>query len=455
MSFFQRTAPRLLLVLALAALGGALWLLLVPAETRVVENFLVGFPDADAEAHRLRPTILGALCFLPALVAIGYSLGSTFDRYLLRQFFGIFGVCFAALFLIWLLMDLSDNVSEFREAENSLATMGIFYGKRLPAVIMLLLPYSLLLALLYALGKLSSGREIVAYIQSGRGVLRIIRPLAMVGLFFTLLCLGINYHWAPAAESDKDRILDEAVGKRPDEAAHVVYRNPAYGRLWVIGAFPEDYEKGVPLDDVEVTTTDAEHRIVSRLFAERARWDRDTRRWFFENAMTARFTPGEPPVYEKSDKELVIEGWPETPWQLIKPGLPAAELGVPDLNSWLAANQRYPSSADPEPYLTQWHYRWALPFTCLVTVLLATPLAVHFSRRGPGGSVFVAVVLSAMMLLVSSIVLAFGEAGIIEPVAAAWMPNTAFALLAFYLLYRRMSGRPIYRALSKVLPGGE
>jgi lipopolysaccharide export LptBFGC system permease protein LptF len=274
-------------------------------------------------------------------------------------------------------------------------------------------------------------------------------------VFFTLLCLGINYHWAPVAESGKDRILDEAAGKPTTEASHVVYRNPSYGRLWVIGAFPADYEKGAPLRDVEVTTTDAAHRMVSRLYASHARWKRGTRRWTFDNAMTATFKPGEPPVYEKSRGALAIDGWPETPWQLIKPGLPAAELGVPDLNGWLAANHLRPSSADPEPYLTQWHYRWALPFSCLVTVLLATPLAVHFSRRGPGGSVFVAVVLSAMMLLLSSIVLAFGEAGIIEPVAAAWLPNTAFALLAIYLLYRRMSGRPIYRALSKVLPGGE
>jgi lipopolysaccharide export LptBFGC system permease protein LptF len=89
-----------------------------------------------------------------------------------------------------------------------------------------------------------------------------------------------------------------------------------------------------------------------------------------------------------------------------------------------------------------------------VTVLLATPLAIHFSRRGPGGGIFLAVVLSALMLLLSSIVLAVGEAGIIHPVAAAWLPNIAFALLAVYLYHRRITGRPIYHLLRRLLPGG-
>lgn len=448
-------APRLLLILALAVFGGLLSLWLVPAESRRVAEHLVGFPDADAAAQQMRPWVLAGLCFLPAFAAVAYSLGNTLDRYLARQFLGIFGICLSALFLIWLLIDLSDNVSDFRDTENTAATLLTFYGNRLPAVLMLLLPYCLLLALLYALGKLSTNREIIAMIQSGRGLLRITLPLIVAGGFFTAFCLGINYHWAPMAEGHKDQILDEARGIQVTEARHVVYRNPGYGRLWVIGAFPADYENGAPLLDVEVTTTDARHRIVSRLSASQARWDRDSRQWTFENAVSSRFEPGEPPVYKTNDGPLVISDWPETPWQLIKPGLSPEYLGIPDLNTWLNVNYHHPSSADPAPYLTQWHYRWALPFACMVTVLLATPLAIHFSRRGTGSGAFMAVVLSALMLLISGVVLAVGEAGLLPPAAAAWLPNAAFALLAVWLLHRRMTGRPIYQTLRKMLPGGD
>jgi lipopolysaccharide export system permease protein len=442
-------------VLALAALGAAVCALLLPAENRAVAEHLVGFPDADAAAHLRRPFVLAGLCFLPALAAMAYAMGGTIDRYITRQFLGIFGICFSALLMIWFLLDLSDNVGDFRASGNFMATLGRFYASRMPAVLMLLLPYSLLLSLLYCLGKLSNHREIIAIIQSGRGIFRLTLPLVATGFFFTLFTIGINYHWAPLAEGNKDRILDEASGRQATEASHVVYRNPAYRRLWVIGAFPANYEQGEPLVDVEVTTTDENHQIVSRLSASHASWDRDTRRWTFENALIGNFKPGFPPEYDSPQGPLQIDTWPETPWQLIKPGLSAAHLGIPDLNSWLSVNRMYPSSAKPAPYLTQWHYRWALPFSCLVTVLLATPLAIHFSRRGPGGGIFLAVVLSAFMLVLSSIVLAVGEAGIIQPIAAAWLPNVAFTLLAVYLYHRRISGRPIYHTLRKLVPGGE
>lgn len=450
MNFLRTHLPRFLLVLALAALGMGLCAFLLPMEHRAVEQQLLGFPDSDVRAHMARPQILAALCFLPAVAGLFYGLGGTMDRYITRQFLVIFGICLSSLFLIWLLLDLSDNISDFRGSRDVLVTLLVYYGTRLPAVLVLLLPYSLLLALLYALGKLSTNRELISMIQSGRGVLRITMPLIVAGLFCTLLSMGLNYQWAPIAEGRKDEILAEASGKTATEATQVLYRNSDSRRLWMIGAFPPDYEKGRPLLDVEVTTTGADQLLVSRLSASSARWNRDTRKWTFEDPVVGSYTEGRAPQFIRLGQPLTLDSWTETPWQLIKPGLSASFLGIPDLNSWLRTNSLHHEFSDPAPYLTQWHYRWALPFTCLVTVLLATPLAIHFSRRGAGGGVFVAVVLAALMLLVSSVVIAFGESGTLPPAVAAWLPNTAFALLGLYLFRRRITGRPIYQSLRRL-----
>ncbi len=455
MNFFRTHLLRFMLPLALAALGAALCAVLIPTETEAVRQQLVGFPDSDVQAHQARPMILAVLCFLPALAAFTYTLGGTMDRYIAREFTGIFCVCFAALAMIWLLMDIGNRISEFRDAKDILPTVLTFYAIRSPAVLLLLLPYSLLLALLYSLGKLSGTREVIAMIQGGRSVIRITLPLIIAGMFFSLLSLGLNYHWAPSAEGRIDEILDDASGKLPIKAPNVLYRNPADRRLWEIGAFPKDYQQGEPLIDVEVTTTRADKTLESRLYAKHASWDRTGRRWTFKQPIVGNFPPNSPPVFETHAGPLVIDNWPETPWQLIKPGLSAANLGVPDLDGWLQANTRRGPFADPAPYLTQWHYRWALPFTCMVTVLLATPLAIHFSRRGPGGGIFLAVVLSALMLLFASISLALGEAGTLHPALAAWLPNITFGLVGLYLFRRRITGQPIYLILRKLLPGND
>ena len=453
---FSRThLLRLLLPLVLAALGAGLCALLIPAEMEAVNQQLIGFPDSDVLAHQARPAIMAALCFLPALASLLYAFSGTLDRYIVRQFIGIFFICLTGLIMIWLLVDLGDKISDFRAPDGVLRSIANFYATRSPAVLSVMIPYSLLLALLYSLGKLSASREIIAMIQAGRSLVRISMPLILLGVFFSLLCLGLNYHWAPAAEGKADILLAEAGGKPAAAASNVLYRNPENRRLWLIGTFPKDFQSGKPLGEIEITTTRLDMTLESRLRAKSASWDRNTRKWTFEEPLVGNFKPNEPVVFTTYDSPLTVDSWSETPWQLIKPGLSAENLGIPDLNSWLHANERIGRFADPAPYLTQWHYRWALPFGCLITVLLAAPLGVYFSRRGAGGGVFLAVVLSGLMLLLTSISVALGASGTFHPAHAAWLPNVVFTLLALYLFHRRISGQPIYLVLRRLLPGGD
>jgi lipopolysaccharide export system permease protein len=248
-------------------------------------------------------------------------------------------------------------------------------------------------------------------------------------------------------------MLAEASGKPAAEASNVLYRNAEKRRLWLVGSFPKDYQIGKPLLDIEVTTTREDKTMESRLRAKSASWDRNTRRWTFTEPVVGNFEPNQPAMFETHTEPLVINSWSETPWQLIKPGLSAQYLGIPDLNSWLQANERAGQFADPAPYRTQWHYRWALPFSCLIIVLLATPLGIHFSRRGASGGIFLAVFLAGLMLLFTSISVALGESGKLSPALAAWLPNIVFTVLALYLFHRRIAGQPIYFALRRLIPG--
>lgn len=438
-----------MVILALAAAGAALCVWLIPSETQAVREHLAGFPDADAATHGMRPLVLAAMCFLPAVGACFYALGGELDRYVARSFLSIFCICLGSLLMIWLLIDLSDKVGDLQGAKNMLASLIAVYSTRAPAVLLLLLPYGLLLSLLYCLSQLSASREVIAMIQSGRGIVRITLPLVIAGIICTLFGMGLNYQWAPVADGRQDEVMAEAKGEVTQEASRVLFNNAPKKRVWMIGAFPHDYQKGAPLKFVEITTSNAQNQIETRLSADSAGWDPPTRRWIFENATIATHQDGLPPDFKKSEGPLVIDSFEETPMQLIKPGLSAENLGIPDLSSWLKARAAGLNFADPAPYRTEWHYRWAMPFTCLVSVMLAVPLAVNFSRRGPAGSIALAVGFSAIMLLISTIVLAFGHAGDMPPALAAWLPNFAFFALGVYLFKQRIHGRPLFKRPSK------
>jgi len=442
---------RFLLPLALTLLGVALCVWLLPDEARAVKNQLIGFPDSDEFAHRLRPILLGIAFFLPALAALLYAFAGSLDRYLVRQFMPIFGICLCGLLLIWLLIDLADNLEDLRQSPRFLSTFARFYSLQFAPIFILVVPYALLLALLYSLGRLSRSREIIAMIQTGRGLMRLMAPLLTIGIFATAACVILNYHWAPAAEGLKQAMLVEAKGGRPSQAEDVLYFETTTRRLWKVGEFPFDHSRGAPLQSVEVTQLQADGSISTRLLAGRATWNPATRVWRFEDALIEYFQPNDPPVFEEPTEPIVHTDWPETPWQLIKPGLPASFLGIPDLNSWLLSNRNV-QWANKLPYLTNWHYRWAQPFICLVTVMLAAPLGIVFSRRGTSGSVALAVFLCGGMLFISTVALALGESGYIPPLLAAWLTNLTFGLFALYLFHRRMTGRPIYQTIRAMMP---
>jgi lipopolysaccharide export system permease protein len=418
-----------------------------------VREHLVGFPQSDPASHQLRPYVLGLLCFLPAIGAAVYALGGALDRYLARQMLAAVGISAAALVVIWILLDLNDNLSELREAESPLSFVVRYYGVIFAPMFVLLAPFSLLLGLLYCLGKLSQNHEIIAMIQTGRGVARVIAPFTTVGVFISFTCLLLNYHWAPWGEGYQEALLDLSGDGAASQARNVLYHNPETHRTWMVGRFPYDYAGGAPLRDVEITSKTAEGELVFRLKSPVALWDLATRAWRFQDAEVLELEHELMPRFEQLPSPYVIENWSETPWQIVTPGLQARYLGIPGLKSWLSENENV-EWINRRPFLTQWHYRWAQSWICLVMVLLAAPLGIVFTRRGAVGGVAIAVFLCGFMLFSTEVLLALGDSGYLHPAIAAWGTNALFAGLALFLLSRRLRGRPIYQTLKKLIPQG-
>ena len=114
------------------------------------------------------------------------------DRYVLRNFMEPFLICFAGFIGIWLIFDLSDNITDFVEAKVSIKQVAGYYLTQLPYFILLALPVGLLLALLYSLSQMSRRNEIIAMLTAGRSVYRLLLPLILVGLMATVGCLVLN-----------------------------------------------------------------------------------------------------------------------------------------------------------------------------------------------------------------------------------------------------------------------
>src|SRR5437899_12371206 len=94
------------------------------------------------------------------------------DRYVIRNFLQVYLYCIAGFISIWLIFDISDNISTFIDERVGLLLTVRYYLTQVPQVFIILLPVSLLLALLFSLGRMSRGNEIVSMLTAGVSLTR-------------------------------------------------------------------------------------------------------------------------------------------------------------------------------------------------------------------------------------------------------------------------------------------
>src|SRR5436305_9072916 len=132
------------------------------------------------------------------------------DRYVIRNFLQVYVYCIAGFISIWLIFDVSDNISTFIDEHVGLLLVIRYYASQLPQVFIILLPVSLLLSLLFALGRMSRANEIVLLLTVGVTLPRVLLPLIGMGMLTVAASMALNYSLAPHSELARKSFLSEA-----------------------------------------------------------------------------------------------------------------------------------------------------------------------------------------------------------------------------------------------------
>lgn len=417
----------------------------LPIEQEQVREHLRGFPDADRFMHGLRPYVLSIVFFLPFFACLLYYSSGIMARWLTREFLQALLLCYGGILLIYFLIDFSTNASRLGESDNLGGGAWMYYSRLAPSILSLLLPFGVLFASMYCVGRISRSREIIAAVQSGHSLWRVMSPLYLCGLLATLFYMGCNFHWAPMAEGMKSANMDVARGRTGMLMGNTVFYYAKDRRMWMVTEIPRGYDKGEPFKGVEVTSLHEDGSLASRLYAKEATWLEAERAWKFVGVELTDHHKNQAPVFVKPVEPYVKSTWNETPAQIVKVGLDIRHLGVPDLSGMMRSDLSAQwLEMDISRYATQWHYRFALPMTCLVYVMFAIPLSLFVTRRAHGGSIAVTIILAIHLVLFTSVALALGESGNLSPLLAAWAPVSLFAIFGFWLMKRRVEGRALW-----------
>jgi lipopolysaccharide export system permease protein len=358
-----------------------------------------------------------------------------FDRYITRNFLQAYFYCIVGFISIWLIFDLSDSISTFLDQHVGLRRVLEFYATQVPQILVILLPVSLLLALLFALGRMSRANEIVSMLTAGISLIRVLAPLFLLGILTTAICFALNYSVAPHAEMA--RKLFFAPDKSTAGLEGQIFRNRRDARTWFIQRLRANSNV---FDNVEVLQQDAADQITTAFLAERAEFQPGENTWTLSQAKVVHYDDAGNITSEQIEPNLVVRHWSETPYRLRSANMRAELMSLPELRDYLTFNADFPEAL-LAPFRTHYHYRIALPWTCLVVALIAAPLGVGFSRRGVLTSVATAILLIFALNFSTHLFLALGEGARIPAWIAGWAPIIVFGTIGLYLLQLRSSNR--------------
>ena len=357
------------------------------------------------------------------------------DKYLLRQLLVPLLYCLLGFVMIFVIHDLFGHLDDFVEASSDPMDIVKYYFMLVPSLLNHIVPTALLLAVLYSLSLLTKNNELTAMRASGVSLYRLLIPFVAVGALFSLGVFYINERIGPDNAYWCDQFI-RGLKYRESPDVHLVRNHPLKNevgnRIWLLREFNEvTYEmKNVQIiQEREDGSNDTEYN------AESGSWMDDM--WWFENVKIQKYDENSNPMGRQTERRAMeIPNLTETPKDFLadirdeQAFMSAAEIST-FINTHPNLSER--SSAR---YLTDFHYRLATPWTCLILTLLGIPMGGKTGRSGAFMGVFLSLGLFFTYYVLITFFINLGKSGGLAPMAAAWMPNFIFLILGITLVYR-------------------
>jgi lipopolysaccharide export system permease protein len=363
------------------------------------------------------------------------------DRYLLRELLIPLGFCLCGFLIFWIAFDLVNELGQFQNNNMRVRDVAEYYLVRLPEILVLILPVALLLALLYSLTNHARHNELTAVRAAGVSLARISAPYVAVGLCFTAALFVCNEYWVPdsAEKAEQIKLRHSGRGTGGDVHQGVHFINSRDQRHWWIEAY-DVKQRRMTGPDVVWTLSDGSN---CHLRAERGEWTGNS--WTFYGVKEYTNAPRADPILSLQTNVLAVPELTETPDQigreikigkkLENPDPRAAEMSIAELLDYLSLHPA--ETARNRWWLyTQLQGRLAMPWTCLVVVLVAIPFGAASGRRNVYVGVAGSLVICFAFFVLQRISLAFGTGGYLPAWLAAWLPNLVFAITGLWLLLR-------------------
>ncbi len=350
------------------------------------------------------------------------------DGMLLRRFFMNLFVAVVSWIVIFVILNIIENLSKFLDNGATLPQFLLYYLYFIPFVIKITLPIAVLLSALFALNSFAQNDEIIAQLAAGISLYRILKPLFIASLFISILSGLFDEFVVPASNQKRLDLYDYDISHkaRPSEKSRSnIFVQDSTKRKYIIKYYNG---KSKEARKVSIQTFD-NARLIERIDARKMIWVDG--HWLLKDGRVRRFKNQEEVFY--TFKDSIFSQTELKPNDLLVIQKRPEEMSLRELNYFIK-NQRMIGS-DVKKWLVERNLKISVPFINFIVVLLIAPFAAKKKRSGIGLSFGLSLLVSFIYFIIIRFGQVLGYQGTLPPLLAAWMGNIIFLTLGLFSFY--------------------
>ncbi|HET7240139.1 MAG TPA: LptF/LptG family permease, partial [Gemmatimonadales bacterium] len=331
--------------------------------------------------------------------------------------------------IVSILINLTDTLNRLLDRGLTMREIAVSYVYSVPENMFIVMPAAVLFATVFTVGAMGRYSELTAAKASGQSFHRLMLPVFVAAACATGLAFMVG-EMAPGATA-KEQELQKSVAARPTRSRfNFVYRGDQ-GWVYTIRSL-DVINRQLKQIMFERQGEGAEYPAMV-ITADSASWDTTRQMWRVrEGASRLIAGPGKQATF--AFRTMRLKALTQSPADLLAEPKAPDEMRYAELGRYIDALRR--SGNDANKLIVERALKVALPATCLIIALFGAPLGITNPRAGAAVGIALSLGTTVLFLLLTQIMKAVGSGGVVDPVAAAWLPNLVFLAAGLLLLAR-------------------
>lgn len=350
------------------------------------------------------------------------------DIYVIRKFLSSFFLAIGLILCIVVIFDLSEKIDDFLESGAKLKVILFdYYLNFIPYFAVLFSSLFAFIAVIYFTSRMAYNTEIIAILSSGMSFRRLLLPFMISATFIAGLSFYLSDQVIPKANKVKLDFEEQYIRKRP-----IRFKSKDFHRQIEPGVYMylQSYSNVSKVGYQFTIEKFEDGELVSKMFADQIRWDTTNNKWRARRYYIRTIDGLNETIEEGPFIDTTLAIHPDD----FRMRLSIVEtMSLKELDEFIK-KQLMQGETNITSYQIERHNRIAFPFSTFILTLIGVAVSSKKMRGGIGLQIAIGVVISFVYILFTQFSKQFAIGGLLPVMAAVWLPNIFFSIVAVFLM---------------------